>query len=89
MQTRFRSQSVVLDVPLDPVVQENEVLHDSADAGSRKFGPKVMAEKVAGSGVFFRAFVKASKADRLLLYFPEDAGVLSTFYKLFVVWSVC
>jgi hypothetical protein len=74
VQARFRSQAVVLDVPLDPAVQENEILHDSVDVSSRKLGPKVMAEKVAGSGVFFRAFVKASKADRVLLYFPEDTG---------------
>lgn len=77
MQARCRSQAVVLDVPVHPVVQENEVMHDSPDAGSRKFGPKVMAEKVAGSGVFYRAFVKASKADRVLLYFPEDTGALT------------
>lgn len=76
MQAPGRSQGVVLDVPLDPIVQENEVMHDTGDAGSRKFGPKVMAEKVAGTGVFFRAFVKSSKADRVLLFFPADTGVL-------------
>ena len=75
VQARCRNQGVVLDVPLEPVVQENEVMHTSGDAGTRKVGPKVMAEKVAGSGVFFRAFVKGSKSDRVLLYFPEDTGV--------------
>lgn len=67
----------MLDVPLDPVVQENEVVHDSPEAATRKLPLKVMAEKVAGSGVFFRAFVKSSKTDRVLLYFPEDTGASS------------
>lgn len=61
-----------IDVPVDPIVQEHEVFHDSADVGSRKLGTKLMAEKAAGSGVFFRAFVMNSKVDRVLLHFPTD-----------------
>lgn len=53
-------------------MQENEVLLDKADRGSGKLGPKLMVEKLAGSGVYYRAFVKSSKADRVLLYFPPD-----------------
>eukprot|EP00892_Ulva_mutabilis_P007187 jgi/Ulvmu1/4840/UM020_0126.1 len=62
----------IVEIPLEPTLQENEVLQEKSDRGSGKLGPKLMVEKVAGSGVYYRAFVKSSKADRVLLYFPPD-----------------
>jgi hypothetical protein len=84
MQARYRTQGTVIDVPIEPVLQPNEMLlSDAMDSSARKFGLRVMAEKLAGSGVFYRAFVKASKTDRVLLFFPEDADpcILEWVYK--------
>lgn len=70
--TEQPAHQAIVEIPLEPIVQDNETLQDKGERVGGKLGPKLMVEKLAGSGVYYRAFVKSSKPDRVLLYFPPD-----------------